>query len=304
MDDFREDYDVPCKIKFNDEEFDAIFVQGHDGSGSCGTEEQFLLNASKLLDGYWPENISKHLGDNPMGGKKGDTMYYRASNKNQEEIDLVGKINRDFDHICILSSSGILSSRIRIGKHINKFGDMLKGRCKEDFFKRPNAADLGLLILFCDQYSNEVSRCTNDLIMEELHKIHALEKWASQYILDHIVNEQRDKAISAAISKIDIEKHLAESKDHSQKFKVVVSRDCDGVSTVNYKIRSPLLSQDTDDACAIKDHFNGWDKFLKGEDGKLIDPNLRDITVREVRLGKIVAKLEPVQEVVYKVVKK
>jgi nitrogen regulatory protein PII-like uncharacterized protein len=65
-----------------------------------------------------------------------------------------------------------------------------------------------------------------------------------------------------------------------------------------------LLPQDADDDCSIKKHFDDWEEFLTDEDGKRAEQNLRDVTVREVRLGKIVAKIEPVQEVVYKVVKK
>jgi hypothetical protein len=99
------------------------------------------------------------------------------------------------------------------------------------------------------------------------------------------------------------EAYLVNSPDYSKKFKVVVSRDGNGSDPNHYKIHSPLLPMDTDDGC-IKNLFCGWEEFLTDEDGKLADQNLRDVTVREVRLGKIVAKLEPVQEVVYKVVKK
>jgi hypothetical protein len=67
-DEFREDLAHPCKIKFNDDEYDAIFIQGHPCTGSPGTEEQCLLNASELLDDYWPENITKQTGGKTMRG--------------------------------------------------------------------------------------------------------------------------------------------------------------------------------------------------------------------------------------------
>lgn len=51
-------------VQFNDDEYDRIFVQGHDGSGSLYTEEQMMINALQYL-GYssnnLPENIEKQL---------------------------------------------------------------------------------------------------------------------------------------------------------------------------------------------------------------------------------------------------
>jgi hypothetical protein len=106
------------------------------------------------------------------------------------------------------------------------------------------------------------------------------------------------------VNDVIADNYLSESPDYSKKFKVVVSRHGDGSSADHYDLHSPLLSLDADDEYSIKEHFDWWEEFLSDEDGRLAEQNLRDVTVREVRLGKIVAKIEPVQEVVYKVVKK
>jgi hypothetical protein len=297
MDDFREDYDVPCKIKFNDEEFDAIFVQGHDGSGSCGTEEQFLLNASTLLGGYWPENLIK------QGMKEGSTMPIEGIIKNERECKLISMITATFNHISIYSPKELSSARVRLGKQINELGELLQAR-KKEICRTPNTADIGIFIWLCLEYSSNVKNCKNYLITAEDDKVNKLKRWAEEYMLEHGLYHLKNKVISDVFTEERIDKHLTESKDHSKKFKVVVSRHDDGSSADHYDLHSPLLPLDADDEYSIKEHFDWWEEFLSDEDGRLAERNLRDVTVREVRLGKIVAKIEPVQEVVYKVVKK
>lgn len=217
--------------------------------------------------------------------------------KGKREYELIEMINNNFDRIDRLSPQGVFSSRIRIGKQINELGGILKGYY-------PNSAIIGIFLQLCINYIDEVNNCTNRLIMAELTQVSGYKNWAKQYILDSIVYFQHKNAMENAFTEERIERHLTLSKDHSRKFKVVVSRDGNGSNADHYKLHGPLLPQDADDDCSIKKHFDGWEEFLTDEDGKRAEQNLRDVTVREVRLGKIVAKIEPVQEVVYKVVKK
>jgi hypothetical protein len=102
----------------------------------------------------------------------------------------------------------------------------------------------------------------------------------------------------------DVEKCLNKSKNYSRKMKVVVSRNGDGSSVEHYEIHSPFLKEDVSDEWAIKEFFRDYEEFLMDEDGKFMDNNLRDVTVREVRLGKIVSKMEIVQEPVFRAVRK
>jgi hypothetical protein len=284
MGDFREDYDVPCKIKFNDEEFDAIFVQGHDGSGSCGTEEQFLLNASKLLDGYWPENVSKHLGDNPMGLyrttkiEKGDAMIL------SDLIRLATMVESCKDG----EGKALHDKRVHAG---NKLREIAEATGNSQRIR--SMSDKMFFYRLLEEYVSVIKSCSSCELFSlrcniEIDKIELMRKLLS--------NQEVNDTIADG--------YLSKSPDYSKKFKVVVSRDGNGSNADHYKLHGPLLPQDADDDCSIKKHFDDWEEFLTDEDGKRAEQNLRDVTVREVRLGKIVAKIEPVQEVVYKVVKK
>ena len=98
------------------------------------------------------------------------------------------------------------------------------------------------------------------------------------------------------------ERYMANSPKYSKPMKVVVSRDGNGQRHYHYEVRSPLLKMDTDDQWAVKEFMPDYEEFLLDEDGKRMEDNLREVSVREVRLGKIIAKasVEMVPEMVIK----
>lgn len=63
----------PDKPELNDAEYDTVCVQGHDSSGSSGTEEQSILNMIRILDGEVPDNIKEQITTMPiLGWRDGD----------------------------------------------------------------------------------------------------------------------------------------------------------------------------------------------------------------------------------------
>jgi hypothetical protein len=77
--------------------------------------------------------------------------------------------------------------------------------------------------------------------------------------------------------------------------KQVVSRNGDGSKEEHYTVHSPLLPMDINEKQAAREWFPDYEEFLLDEDGRFMANNLRDVTVRTVRLGKITYKedLEP-----------
>lgn len=106
------------------------------------------------------------------------------------------------------------------------------------------------------------------------------------------------------VSDADVEEHLTKSKDYSRKMKVVVSRKGDGSKPEHYTIHSPLLPLEVDDMAAIKEYFPDHEEFLNDEDGRYMENNFCDVTVRKVQLGKISSKMEWVEEPVLRAVSK
>lgn len=96
---------------------------------------------------------------------------------------------------------------------------------------------------------------------------------------------------------------LKQSKTYSRKFKVVVSRDGSGSAPDHYEVHSPFLKMDADDQWAVKEFMPDYEEFLMDEDGKFMENDQREVSVREVRLGKKVAKMDIVQEPVFRMVK-
>jgi hypothetical protein len=101
----------------------------------------------------------------------------------------------------------------------------------------------------------------------------------------------------------DVESYLANSPKYSKPMKVVASRDGNGSNVEHYTVHSPFLKMDTDDQWAVKEFMPDYEEFLLDEDGKLMEQNLREVSVREVRLGKKTAKMAVVNEPVFRMVK-
>jgi hypothetical protein len=162
------------------------------------------------------------------------------------------------------------------------------GRNKEEFWR---------MLFWLEKIKHEVRHSNAGKISEkkkELRKlINRLEEIAVEYLSPPVYKE---------VTESDVEDYLATSPKYSKPMKVVVSRDGSGSSPDHYEVHSPFLKMNTDDQWAVKEFFPDYEEFLLDEDGKRMEDNLREVSVREVRLGKIIAKasVEMVPEMVIK----
>jgi len=221
----------------------------------------------------------------------------------KRKTDLVAMIYCNMVRRYRLSCQGIFSARIRIGKYISELGNIIEEAViiNGQYITRDEIFTLSSL---CEKYLHDVRLCTNHLITDQVEKIKYYREFADDCIYHLLLKDYRERHHVGEITEEKVEAFLTKSNDYSRKMMAVVSRDGNGSSPDHYKIHGPFLQKDVDYESAVKEAFEDWEEFLDDEDGKFVEQHLHEVTVREVRLGKVVSTMTIVDEPVYRMVKK
>jgi hypothetical protein len=116
--------------------------------------------------------------------------------------------------------------------------------------------------------------------------------WSADYVDSSKFNWCKFDALKeTTITEDRIEEFLTKSKDYSKKFKLVVSRDGNGSEAGHYQVHGRPAPIGADDECLIKQYASDYEEFLTDEDRDPADISTRDVTVREVRFGKVTSRV-------------
>lgn len=214
-------------------------------------------------------------------------MLFDISNEGWDAINKIGKASACLRGYDSLSSQGIYSRRMRMAKRILEAGDLIEKIPELSTVDRATARMLLLAIIH--QFKHFVFRCRNSKLLFLKAEIMKLEmklkaQLVKKYSRSHETTEE------------DVDDFLTKSKDHSKKFKMVVTRDGDGSDSSHYKIRSHVAGLHVSDEGLIKNNFPDYEEFLMDEDRDPADISTRDVTVREIRFGKVLSRVKVVHE--------